>query len=92
MKYVIKLPKQSGYLCHAGTNRVVIYDSATSYPIGMDVMACNGEREALEGDTFHDVFVSGWYDNKIDEIEDPVESLLEYKGHHRVKEDATVYM
>jgi hypothetical protein len=92
MKYVIKLPKQAGYLCHADTNRVVIYDSARGYPIGMDLMACKGERMALEGDTLYNVFVSGWYDNHIDEIEDPVESLLEYKGYHQVKEDATVYM
>jgi hypothetical protein len=92
MKYVIKLPKRAGYLCHAGTNRVVIYDEPTGYPIGMDVMACNGERVSLEGDALHDVFVSGWYENNIDEIECPIKSLHDFKDFFREYDEPTVYL
>lgn len=92
MKYVIKLPDRGGYLCYAGTNRVVIYDTYTGYPIGMDVMACKGEREALEDDAFQDVYLSGWYDNNIDEIECPIKSLAEFEGFSIESDEPTVYL
>ena len=92
MKYAIKLPKRGGYLCHAGTNRVVIYDTYTGYPIGMDVMACKGKRVALEDKPFRDVYLSGWYDNNIDEIECPIKSLAEFEGFSIEREERQVYL
>ena len=92
MKYAIKLPDRGGYLCHAGSNRVVIYDTPTGFPIGMDITACKGERVALEGDAFRDVYVSGWYDNNIDEVECPIKSLAEFQGFSIEREERQVYM
>ena len=92
MKYAIKLPKSKGYLCHTGTNRVVIYDQPVGYPIYMDVACTGGTCVPVEDDVLHDVYVSGWYDNNIDEIECPVTSLNEFKGYYRGKDEATVYM
>ena len=92
MKYVIKLPKGKGYLCHTGTNRVVIYDEPTGYPIGMDVVASGGERMRLEDDVLNDVYIKGWYDNNIDEIECPIKSLDEFRGYYRGRDTPTMYM
>lgn len=92
MKYAIKLPNRKGYLCHAGTNRAVIYDDPTGFPIAMDITSSGGKRVAVEGEVMSEIYAYNWYDNQPCEIEDPVESLFEYKGHHRVQEDATVYM
>ena len=92
MKYVIKLPENKGYLCHAGTNRVVIYDEPTGYPIGMDVLACNGTRLPLEKEVLTEVYINGWYDNKISEIECPIKSLSEFRGYAKMSEEPTVYL
>ncbi|QDP58057.1 MAG: hypothetical protein Unbinned4294contig1001_46 [Prokaryotic dsDNA virus sp.] len=92
MKYAIKLPKGKGYLCYAGTNRVVIYDQPTGFPIGMDIASCKGERVALEEDAFRDVYVSGWYDNNIEEIECPIKSLAEFQGFSIEREEQEVYL
>lgn len=92
MKYVIKLPNKRGYFCHCGTNRAVIYDSATAYPIGFDIACCKGKRMPLEGETLREIFLYGWYDNEIDEIEDPVESLNDFRGLPLGSDEPTVYV
>lgn len=92
MKYAIKLPDRGGYLCHAGSNRVVIYDTPTGFPIGMDIASCKGERVALEEDAFRDVYISGWYDNNIDEVECPIKSLAEFQGFSIEREEQQVYL
>jgi hypothetical protein len=44
----------------------------------------------------HDVHMTGWYDNTLEEIEDPVESLFDYKLDHNEERDSkqeqTVYL
>jgi hypothetical protein len=92
MKYVIKLPNRKGYLCHTGTNRAVIYDSPTEYPIGFDIAVSKGKRLPLEGDALKEIYLYGWYDNQIEEIEDPVESLNDFRGMPLGSDEPTVYI
>jgi hypothetical protein len=97
-KYVIKLAAGQGYLCHAApnNNRVVIYDSLKDTNILMDVQTSGGTITLNEGDVMHDVHMTGWYDNTLEEIEDPVESLFDYKLDHNEERDSkqeqTVYL
>ena len=86
MKYVIKLPNRNGYLCHQGTNRVVIYDNRNDFSLAMDASCTKGTPLALEGDTIKQVFEYGWYDNKMSEVEEFSNSLSEYKGFTNQRE------
>ena len=49
-----------------------------------------------QGDVMHDVHMTRWYDNTLEEIEDPVESLFDYKLDHNEQRDSqleqTVYL
>lgn len=91
MKYVIKLAEGKGYLCHAGRNRVVIYDSKDDPNLRLDLAQTGGKLRALQGDTLSEVYLFGWYDNDVKEIEDPVQSLSEFAGFYRDRDDPTIY-
>lgn len=58
----------------------------------MDIASCKGERVALEEDAFRDVYISGWYDNNIDEVECPIKSLAEFQGFSIEREEQQVYL
>ena len=90
-KYCIKLTVGDGYFCHNNTNRVIIYD-ADDPNLNMDLHATKGELVKVAGNVLQDVYVRGWYDNQLKEIEDPVESLWDYAQSNRVKDEQTVYL
>lgn len=62
----------------------------------MDVQASGGTIMLNQGDVMHDVHMTRWYDNTLEEIEDPVESLFDYKLDHNEQRDSqleqTVYL
>jgi len=98
MRYVIKLGRGNGYLCHTGTtNTAVIYKirgditerTIDTGILAMDVQASGGIAKPLEGETYKEIFEYGWYDNKD---EDLTESLKDYATFKRKCEEATIYL
>ena len=80
MRYVLKLPKGKGYLCHQGTNRVVIYDKLNDYTLALDSSYTKGVPLPLKGEVVNEVYGYGWYENRKAEMEELRESLQDYKG------------